>query len=55
MVPVVNQNFGFRPQLFPKVHGWSLWFALRNVFSPQLFPKVHRWSLWFGLCNEFSH
>ncbi|MFS8020623.1 hypothetical protein Hanom_Chr16g01417741 [Helianthus anomalus] len=29
----------FRPQLFPKVHGWSLWFALCNAFSPQYVRK----------------
>ncbi|MFS7925796.1 hypothetical protein Hanom_Chr04g00289301 [Helianthus anomalus] len=26
---------------FPKVHRWSQWFALCNVFSPYVFPKVH--------------
>ncbi|MFS7927625.1 hypothetical protein Hanom_Chr04g00311311 [Helianthus anomalus] len=36
---------------FPKVHIWSLWFALRNTFSPKLFQKLHGWSLWFALCN----
>ncbi|MFS7940754.1 hypothetical protein Hanom_Chr05g00468131 [Helianthus anomalus] len=22
------------PSVFPKVHGWSMWFALCNAFSP---------------------
>ncbi|MFS8030858.1 hypothetical protein Hanom_Chr17g01539031 [Helianthus anomalus] len=39
---------------FPKVHGWSLWFALCNTFGPQLFPKLHGQSQWFSLCNTFS-
>ncbi|MFS7915973.1 hypothetical protein Hanom_Chr02g00171651 [Helianthus anomalus] len=54
MVHVINQNFGFSLQFF-KVHRWSLWFALYNIFSPHLLPKIHGWSLWYALCNTFSH
>ncbi|MFS7901649.1 hypothetical protein Hanom_Chr01g00002151 [Helianthus anomalus] len=34
MVPMVYQILDLVPS-FPKVHGWSLWFALCNAFSRQ--------------------
>ncbi|MFS7994691.1 hypothetical protein Hanom_Chr12g01109031 [Helianthus anomalus] len=38
MSPVVHQILYLVPS-FPKIHRWSLWFALCNVFSPYFFQK----------------
>ncbi|MFS7967399.1 hypothetical protein Hanom_Chr09g00785331 [Helianthus anomalus] len=48
MVHVVFQNFGLVPS-FPKVQGWSLWFALCNVFSPQPTNKSEQKVQSYGL------
>ncbi|MFS7980359.1 hypothetical protein Hanom_Chr10g00938521 [Helianthus anomalus] len=40
MVPMVTQILDLVPS-FPKVHRWSLWFALCNTFNPKpTNPKV---------------